>query len=117
MLSHVNGLTCASVALVLLLLQVLVAVLETARIVAIALYPITPGVSTRMYQQLALNPEQLKAADWHRDTVWGVLQAQHRTADPCPVFARIEDTVEFVTEPAPQAVAGAGKKATVKAKR
>lgn len=38
------------------LVQVLVAVLETSRIVALALYPVTPGLAARMHQQLGLAP-------------------------------------------------------------
>jgi hypothetical protein len=33
-----------------------VAVLETSRIVALALYPVTPGLAARMHQQLGLEP-------------------------------------------------------------
>lgn len=95
--------------------QVLVAVLETARILAVTLFPITPSLSARIYQQLGL----LKSNDitdlqsnisW-ADTAWGQLQAGHTTAEPQPVFARIDDTIPYATEPAPGAAAAAGEAA------
>jgi hypothetical protein len=51
----------------------------------------------------------VQAAAWS-GTTWGVLQQGHRTADPAPVFARIDDTVPFVTEAAPQPAAAAAAK-------
>jgi methionyl-tRNA synthetase len=87
--------------------RVLVAVLETARILAVALSPITPGLSSRIYQQLGLGEGALDGRVGWSDTAWGQLQAGHRTADPQPVFARLDDTVPFVTEPAPGAAAAA----------
>jgi methionyl-tRNA synthetase len=87
--------------------RVLVAVLETARILAVALSPITPGLSSRIYQQLGLGEGALDGRVSWSDTAWGQLQAGHRTADPQPVFARLDDTVPYVTEPAPGAAAAA----------
>ncbi|WIA38275.1 hypothetical protein OEZ86_001615 [Tetradesmus obliquus] len=87
--------------------RVLVAVLETARILAVALSPITPGLSSRIYQQLGLGEGALDGRVSWSDTAWGQLQAGHCTAAPQPVFARLDDTVPFVTEPAPGAAAAA----------
>eukprot|EP00877_Chromochloris_zofingiensis_P009988 jgi/Chrzof1/5242/Cz15g18150.t1 len=78
--------------------KVLVSVLETARIVALLLYPITPTLSQRIHQQLGL-AARLESASWS-DTAWGQLQAGHATATPQPVFARIDDTLPLVTQPA-----------------
>jgi methionyl-tRNA synthetase len=85
----------------------LVTVLETARILAVALSPITPGLSSRIYQQLGLGEGALDGRVTWSDTAWGQLQAGHRTADPQPVFARLDDAVPYVTEPAPGAAAAA----------
>lgn len=41
----------------------------------------------------------LQSASWS-DTAWGQLQAGHATATPQPVFARIDDTLPLVTQPA-----------------
>lgn len=81
------------------------AVLETARILALLLAPVTPGVSRRMLQQLGLpGPENCSWAD----TAWGQLPAGHQTPAPAPVFVRIDDTVPYATEPAPGAAAAGG---------
>lgn len=87
--------------------RVMVAVLEAARILAVALSPITPGLSGRIYQQLGLGEGPLQGRVSWSDTAWGQLQAGHQTAQPQPVFARLDDTVPFVTEPAPAAAAPA----------
>lgn len=86
---------------------VMVAVLEAGRILAVALSPITPGLSSRMYQQLGLGEGPLHGRVTWADTNWGQLQAGHKPAQPQPVFARLDDTVPFVTEPAPAAAAAA----------
>jgi len=83
--------------------KVLVAVLEAARILAVALSPVTPGLSGRAYQQLGLGESPLQGRVCWADTCWGQLQEGHQTAEPQPVFARLDDTVPFVTEPAPVA--------------
>ncbi len=87
----------------------LVAVLEAARIVAVALAPITPGLSSRIYQQLGLGQEALQAACWEADTTWGQLKAGQATAEPEPVFARSCLEGDYVTEPAPVAAAAPAK--------
>lgn len=85
--------------------QVLVAVLEACRILAVTLSPVTPTLSGRVYQQLGLGEGSLQGRVSWSDTAWGVLQSGHVTAEPVPVFARIDDTVPFATEPAPSAAA------------
>lgn len=96
--------------------RVMVAVLEAARVLAVALSPITPGLSSRMYQQLGLGEGPLQGRVTWADTAWGQLQEGHQTAQPQPVFARLDDTVPFVTEPAPAAAAAAAAPAKAKAK-
>ncbi|KAL2238303.1 UNVERIFIED_CONTAM: Methionine--tRNA ligase, chloroplastic/mitochondrial [Sesamum indicum] len=67
----------------------LVIVLEAIRIVAIALSPITPSLSLRIYTQLGYSEDQFNAVSWS-ETRWGGLKPGHITAQPKPVFARIE---------------------------
>jgi methionyl-tRNA synthetase len=84
--------------------RALVAVLETARLVALALYPITPRLSSGIWAQLGLGGgPALGAASWDQEAVWGKLPAKHATHEPAHLFARIDVTVPFVTEPAPAA--------------
>jgi methionyl-tRNA synthetase len=87
--------------------RAMVAVLEAGRILAVALSPIAPGVASRMYQQLGLGEGPLQGRVTWADTAWGQLQQGHQTAQPQPVFARVDDTVPFVTEAAPAAAAAA----------
>lgn len=94
----------------------MVAVLEAGRILSIALSPITPGVAAKMYEQLGLGEGTLQGRVSWGDTAWGQLQKGHKTAQPQPVFARLDDTVPFVTEPAPAAAAAAPTKAKAKAR-
>jgi methionyl-tRNA synthetase len=88
--------------------RVLVAVLEAGRVLAVALSPITPALSSRMYQQLGLGGEPLQGRVTWADTAWGQLQRGHTTAAPQPVFARLDETTPFVTEPAAAAAGGGG---------
>lgn len=67
----------------------LVIVLEAIRIIAIMLSPITPGLSSRIYAQLGFSEDQFNGVTWN-DTRWGGLKQGHVTAEPKPVFARIE---------------------------
>ncbi|XP_073040308.1 methionine--tRNA ligase, chloroplastic/mitochondrial-like isoform X1 [Primulina eburnea] len=67
----------------------LVIVLEAIRIVAIVLSPITPSLSSRIYTQLGFSEDQFNGVTWS-DTRWGGLKQGHVTAEPKPVFARIE---------------------------
>eukprot|EP00271_Cylindrocystis_brebissonii_P017679 TRINITY_DN4689_c0_g1_i1.p1 TRINITY_DN4689_c0_g1~~TRINITY_DN4689_c0_g1_i1.p1 ORF type:complete len:267 (+),score=76.22 TRINITY_DN4689_c0_g1_i1:350-1150(+) len=67
----------------------LAAVLEVVRIVAVALSPVTPALSRRLYAQLGFEASAFEAATWG-DTSWGGLQEGQRMADAAPVFQRIE---------------------------
>lgn len=67
----------------------LVIVLEAIRIVAIVLSPITPSLSSRIYTQLGFSEDQFNGVTW-RDTKWGGLKKGHVTAEPKPIFAKIE---------------------------
>lgn len=87
---------------------VLAAVLEAVRVVAVLLSPVTPALSARIYQQLGFSPEQHAVLTW-ADTEWGGLQQGHGTPQPQPVMQRLEG--DYVTEPAPAAVAAVGAKA------
>ncbi|XP_061362750.1 methionine--tRNA ligase, chloroplastic/mitochondrial [Gastrolobium bilobum] len=71
----------------------LVIILETVRIIAIALCPVTPSLSWRIYAQLGYSRDQFEAATW-RDTKWGGLKGGQVMAQPKPVFARIENLTE-----------------------
>jgi len=75
-------------------------VLEVLRIAAVALSPVTPALSARIYKQLGFSEQQLEVLTW-ADTQWGTLKKGHLTAQPQPVFARLEG--DLVTEPAPPA--------------
>lgn len=80
--------------------EVLVAVLEACRCIAVALSPVCPGLAARIYQQLGLGEGALGGAAW-ADAGWGQLQAGHATAAPAPVFVRFEaKTHPLVTEAA-----------------
>nr|GMC59286.1 methionine--tRNA ligase, chloroplastic/mitochondrial [Ipomoea batatas] len=71
----------------------LVIVLEAVRIIAVALSPVTPSLSFRIYTQLGYTEDQFCAVTWSH-TAWGGLKAGQVTAQPQPVFARIEDQSE-----------------------
>lgn len=48
----------------MMLEQDLVIILETVRIIAIALSPVTPSLSSRIYAQLGYSRDQFEAATW-----------------------------------------------------
>ncbi|KAF7827449.1 methionine--tRNA ligase, chloroplastic/mitochondrial [Senna tora] len=87
----------------------LVIILEAMRIIAIALSPITPSLSWRIYAQLGYSRDQFEAATWG-ETKWGGLKGGQVMAQPKPVFARIENQTEEGAE-------GTAVQKTVKAKR
>ncbi|GJN30665.1 hypothetical protein PR202_gb18990 [Eleusine coracana subsp. coracana] len=90
----------------------LVIILETMRIIAIALSPITPSLSLRIYTQLGFAEDQFKGLRWE-DTKWGGLKAGQVMAEPKPVFARIEnETVTGAEAEAGSKAAKGGKKRT-----
>ncbi|KAM6598947.1 hypothetical protein CsatA_018556 [Cannabis sativa] len=71
----------------------LVIILETMRIIAIALSPISPGLCWRIYAQLGFSKNQFDAATWS-ETKWGGLKKGQVMGQPKPVFARIENLTE-----------------------
>ncbi|XP_059317674.1 methionine--tRNA ligase, chloroplastic/mitochondrial [Lycium ferocissimum] len=92
----------------------LVIILETMRIISIALSPITPGLSLRIYSQLGYTEEQFNAISWS-DTKWGGLKAGQVMAQAMPIFARIEDGTEAETKSA-ETKKGSKKEKTPKSK-
>ncbi|PRQ44780.1 putative methionine--tRNA ligase [Rosa chinensis] len=74
-------------------LQDLVIILEAMRVIAIALSPVTPSLSWRIYRQLGYSKDQFDAATWS-DTRWGGLKGGQVMAQPQPIFARIESQTE-----------------------
>ncbi|KAL6977336.1 Methionine--tRNA ligase, chloroplastic/mitochondrial [Sarracenia purpurea var. burkii] len=75
----------------------LVIILEAMRIIAIALSPITPSLCLRIYTQLGYSEDQFNTTTWG-DTKWGGLKGGQITAQPKPVFARIETQKESEDE-------------------
>ncbi|CAL9008012.1 unnamed protein product [Prunus brigantina] len=71
----------------------LVIILEAMRIIAVALSPVTPSLSWRIYGQLGYSKEQFDASTWS-DTKWGGLKSGQVMAQPKPIFARIENPTE-----------------------
>ena len=69
---------------------VLISVLETVRIVGVLLSPIAPSLCRRIYLQLGFALSDVAALDWRREVVWGRLPKGQQTADPDPVFKRLE---------------------------
>ncbi|KAJ0046344.1 hypothetical protein Pint_05307 [Pistacia integerrima] len=67
----------------------LVIILEAMRIIAVALSPVTPNLSWRIYEQLGYSNDQFNCATW-----WGGLKGGQMMAQPKPVFARIEQRAE-----------------------
>merc|ERR1712176_1754837 len=69
--------------------ETLVSILEALRIVSIAIYPITPTLSEKIYTQLGLG-EFDPLMDWEESSVWGGLSAWQKIVKPKPVFHRLE---------------------------
>lgn len=69
--------------------ETLVSILEALRIVSIAIYPITPTLSEKIYTQLGLG-EFDPLMDWEESSVWGGLSAGQKIVKPKPVFQRLE---------------------------
>ncbi|KAM3315013.1 hypothetical protein ACQJBY_033647 [Aegilops geniculata] len=91
----------------------LVIILETMRIIAIALSPITPSLSLRIYTQLGFTEDQFRTLRWD-DTKWGALKAGQAMMDPKPIFAKIETEVEEKDQASPKEGKGGKKKARSK---
>uniref|UniRef100_A0A0D3FF98 methionine--tRNA ligase n=3 Tax=Oryza TaxID=4527 RepID=A0A0D3FF98_9ORYZ len=88
----------------------LVIILETMRIIAIALSPITPSLSLRIYTQLGFTEDQFRTLRWE-DTKWGGLKAGQVMMEPKPVFARIETETDEKDQSSSKATKGGKKKA------
>jgi methionyl-tRNA synthetase len=76
--------------------QVLYAVLESVRLAAYLLSPITPIVSTAIYQQLGFlidfsdSPLIDMSIDFSTHSRWGILAGRQKLGDPQPVFQKLE---------------------------
>jgi methionyl-tRNA synthetase len=76
--------------------QLLYAVLESVRLAAYLLSPITPDISSVIYQQLGflLNFDDtdlnLLSFTYLQHSQWGILPAKQALGDPKPVFQRLE---------------------------
>ncbi|KDP44991.1 hypothetical protein JCGZ_01491 [Jatropha curcas] len=71
----------------------LVIILEAMRIIAIALSPVAPSLSWRIYAQLGYSQDHFNSITWS-ETKWGGLKGGQVMAQPKPVFARIENKTE-----------------------
>ncbi|TVU47984.1 hypothetical protein EJB05_07602, partial [Eragrostis curvula] len=91
----------------------LVIILETMRIIAIALSPVAPSLSLRIYTQLGFTEDQFRGLRWE-DTKWGGLKAGQVMTEPKPVFARIENETEAEAQAGSKASKGGKKKARSK---
>ncbi|KAL6867626.1 hypothetical protein ACP4OV_015650 [Aristida adscensionis] len=91
----------------------LVIILEAMRIIAIALSPITPSLSLRIYTQLGFTEDDFRVLRWE-DTKWGGLKAGQVMMEPKPVFARIETETEKEAQASSKAAKGGKKKAQSK---
>ena len=72
------------------LATVLYSVLETARIVTTMIAPYMPEASRELWRQLGI-PEPLEKQTWADAGTWGKLASGIQTAEPAPVFPRIEN--------------------------
>jgi methionyl-tRNA synthetase len=82
--------------------EVLYAVLESVRLAAYLLSPMTPGISTAVYEQLGyvvdFNHDDQTIAehtiDFRTHTTWGTLAAEQILGTPKPVFQKLELPVQ-----------------------
>ncbi|KAJ4895886.1 methionyl-tRNA synthetase / methionine--tRNA ligase / MetRS (cpMetRS) [Raphanus sativus] len=80
----------------------LVIILEVMRIIAVALSPIAPSLSLKIYSQLGFSVDQFNSVTWN-DTKWGELKGGQVMAQASPVFVRIElDAAEKDEEKKPK---------------
>jgi methionyl-tRNA synthetase len=64
--------------------QVLYALVETCRILAVLLWPFLPTTANRVYLQLGINSEPTRL----KDATWGLLGQGHAISDPVALFPR-----------------------------
>ncbi|KAH7293502.1 hypothetical protein KP509_28G028400 [Ceratopteris richardii] len=69
--------------------QDLVTILEAVRIVAVALSPVTPQLSEKIYLQLGYSNSDFMSLSWE-DTRWGALKEGQKMPEGQPVFKKIE---------------------------
>jgi methionyl-tRNA synthetase len=72
--------------------EILYAVLESVRIAALILAPITPELSVRIWQQLGFAVQDYADLHWHQ-TTWGSLPPGQVPQSPKPVFQRLVESV------------------------
>ncbi|OMP11589.1 Aminoacyl-tRNA synthetase, class 1a, anticodon-binding protein [Corchorus olitorius] len=72
----------------------LVIILETMRIIAIALSPIAPSLCRRIYAQLGYSEDEFNNLNWN-ETKWGGLKGGQVMAQPKPVFAMSSITISL----------------------
>ncbi|MBD2328472.1 methionine--tRNA ligase [Alkalinema sp. FACHB-956] len=76
--------------------QVLYVVLESVRLAAYLLSPITPSISTAVYQQLGYSVDFSEtplidvSIDYSTHGTWGILTDKQPLGDPKPVFQKLE---------------------------
>ncbi|XP_002981032.2 methionine--tRNA ligase, chloroplastic/mitochondrial [Selaginella moellendorffii] len=70
----------------------LAVILESVRILSVALSPVVPDLCKRMWLQLGYQDEHFNQISWD-DTRWGGLKAGQLVATPSPVFPKIEAEV------------------------
>lgn len=91
--------------------QDLVIVLEAVRVVAVALSPVTPQLSLRIYLQLGYSETDFQSLSWG-DTRWGGLKEGQVMPEAQPVFRRIElETEGAASTPTAQKLPQKKKKA------
>jgi methionyl-tRNA synthetase len=76
--------------------RILYSCLESARLAAYLLSPITPNLSNQIYQQLGFqidfnDPERVNiSAPFHIHSTWGILTENQILGEPKPVFTKLE---------------------------
>jgi methionyl-tRNA synthetase len=85
--------------------EVLYAILESVRLAAYLLSPITPSISTAVYQQLGYSvdfsdsPLRDVSIVFQTHSTWGILAAKQSLGEPKPVFQKLElPTVDSVVD-------------------
>jgi methionyl-tRNA synthetase len=69
--------------------EILYAVLESVRWVAVVLSPIIPNLSLKILQQMGFPLQDVAQLRWDPDARWGRLPPGQEPQPPVPVFQRI----------------------------
>jgi methionyl-tRNA synthetase len=77
--------------------EVLYTILESVRITAYLLSPVTPKLSIEIYRQLGLVFLEEKPPNWNQSK-WGILTSGAALLAPMPIFQRIEAPVSATSE-------------------